>query len=74
MMADEASATQTEPTPLPGYVETPEQKRRWALCAALMENYFADLPEGERLEQVWQGTRALYFDPTIPTGGDETSA
>jgi hypothetical protein len=51
----------------PPYVVMLEEKRRWDLQAL-----FADLDPGERREQVWSATRALYHSD-IATG-DESEA
>jgi hypothetical protein len=50
----------------PPYVVMPEQKRRWDLCVQMSEALFADLDPGQRREQVWSATRALYHSG-IPT-------
>jgi hypothetical protein len=50
----------------PPYVVTLEEKRRWDLCEQMSEALFADLDPGQRCEQVWSSTRALYSSD-IPT-------
>lgn len=68
METDEEYAAWEKTEALPPYVQSDEQKRRWALAEGIVTKYFDDLPEPSRTEQIWQGTRALYHDPTIPTG------
>jgi hypothetical protein len=56
----------------PPYVVMLEEKRRWDLCLQMSQALFADLDPGERREQVWSATRALYHSD-IATG-DESEA
>ena len=44
-----------------------EERRRWDLCVQMSEALFADLEPGQRREQVWSATRALY-QSEIPRG------
>lgn len=50
-----------EHAPYPGYVQTPEQRRRWDMCAHMVTE-LAAYYEGGRADArfVWVGTRALY--------------
>jgi hypothetical protein len=53
----------------PPYVITLENKRRWDACEELAEVTFADLDPGQRREQVWYATRAIY-NSDMPTGDE----
>src|SRR4051812_32027307 len=50
----------------PPYVLTAQEEHRWDLCEQMSEALFADLDPGQRREQVWSATRALYSSD-IPT-------
>jgi hypothetical protein len=61
--------------PLPGYVQTDDQRARWYVCAAIVAELSAALEPGGRPNPrfVWAGTRALY-KTDIPTGEPDPDA
>jgi hypothetical protein len=48
--------------PYPGYIQTPEQRERWDICAAIMSTMSSQHEPTGRPDPrfVWVGTRALY--------------
>ena len=50
----------------PPHVLTAADEHRWDLCEQMSNALFADLDPGERREQVWSATRAIYHSD-IPT-------
>lgn len=51
-------APDLEPEQYPPYIVTPEQKRRWNLCAAIAERDFGG--EDGDPATAWMATRSLY--------------
>lgn len=55
--------------PIPPYVQTPEGRDRWTVCAGIVTRLSELLEPSGRADPrfVWVGTRALY-NSDIPTG------